>query len=73
MSTFSAKFSPSCRKELKEQETEEKPGKPFPSDVDTPARPLGGARAWRQGKDSRWKESLLTTYPTSVHSAPEPA
>lgn len=56
---FSAKFSPSCRKELKEQEAEEKPGKPFPVNVDTPARPLGGARAWRQDQDSRWKESLF--------------
>jgi hypothetical protein len=52
MSTFSAKFSPSCRKELKEQE-QRSLASPFPVNVDTPARPLGGARAWRQGKDSR--------------------
>lgn len=48
MSTFSAKFSPSCRKELKEQETEEKPGKPFPSECRHTCQAIG----WCQGMEA---------------------
>lgn len=47
MSTFSAKFSPFCRKELKEQEAE-KPGKPFPSECRHTYQAIG----WCQGMEA---------------------
>lgn len=45
---FSAKFSPSCGKELKEQEAEEKPGEPFPSECRHACQAIG----WRQGMEA---------------------
>lgn len=45
---FSVKFSPSCRKELKEQEAEEKPGEPFPSECRLSCQAIG----WCQGMEA---------------------